>query len=147
MIAIAMMPTTASAHRSGCHRWHSCPSDTGSYVCGDLGYPCRYPTYPTRTKPTPVPPPKPAPPVIAPTPVNPNVCTTVGSLHRKGGTEFYDSKCVIKRSIGAEKLARQILALKRAEDRVNMIAASIQTAKGTAEAQCGNTIEWPDALK
>ncbi|MEB8339438.1 hypothetical protein [Streptomyces endophyticus] len=29
---------TASAHRDGCHRWHSCPSDTGSYVCGDLGY-------------------------------------------------------------------------------------------------------------
>jgi hypothetical protein len=27
----------AYAHRSGCHRWHSCPSDTGSYVCGDLG--------------------------------------------------------------------------------------------------------------
>lgn len=28
----------ALAHRSGCHRWHSCPSDTGSYVCGDIGY-------------------------------------------------------------------------------------------------------------
>lgn len=28
----------ASAHRSGCHRWHSCPPDEGSYVCGDLGY-------------------------------------------------------------------------------------------------------------
>lgn len=27
----------AVAHRDGCHRWHSCPSDTGSYVCGDLG--------------------------------------------------------------------------------------------------------------
>ncbi len=26
------------AHRSGCHRWHSCPSDRGTYVCGDLGY-------------------------------------------------------------------------------------------------------------
>lgn len=25
------------AHKDGCHRWHSCPSDTGSYVCGDLG--------------------------------------------------------------------------------------------------------------
>jgi endonuclease YncB( thermonuclease family) len=25
-------------HRDGCHRWHSCPSDDGSYVCGDLGY-------------------------------------------------------------------------------------------------------------
>jgi hypothetical protein len=31
-------PDTAEAHRSGCHRYHSCPSDTGSYVCGDLGY-------------------------------------------------------------------------------------------------------------
>ncbi len=28
----------ASAHQSGCHRWHSCPSDSGSYVCGDTGY-------------------------------------------------------------------------------------------------------------
>ena len=36
----------ANAHRSGCHRWHSCPSDSGSYTCGDLGYPCRYSTYP-----------------------------------------------------------------------------------------------------
>jgi hypothetical protein len=35
------------AHQDGCHRWHSCPSDTGSYTCGDLGYPCRYPTYPS----------------------------------------------------------------------------------------------------
>jgi hypothetical protein len=28
----------AAAHRSGCHRWHSCPSDRGTYECGDLGY-------------------------------------------------------------------------------------------------------------
>jgi len=34
------------AHQSGCHRWHSCPSDSGAYTCGDLGYPCQYPTYP-----------------------------------------------------------------------------------------------------
>jgi micrococcal nuclease len=26
------------AHRAGCHRWHSCPSDRGTYTCGDLGY-------------------------------------------------------------------------------------------------------------
>jgi hypothetical protein len=26
------------AHRSGCHRWHSCPSDRGTYECGDLGH-------------------------------------------------------------------------------------------------------------
>ena len=29
---------TAFAHRSGCHRWHSCPSDHRTYVCGDLGH-------------------------------------------------------------------------------------------------------------
>jgi hypothetical protein len=34
---VSLVPKV-SAHRSGCHRWHSCPSDTGSYVCGDLGY-------------------------------------------------------------------------------------------------------------
>jgi hypothetical protein len=28
----------ATAHRSGCHRWHSCPSDHDTYTCGDLGY-------------------------------------------------------------------------------------------------------------
>lgn len=37
MCLMAFVPV-AEAHRSGCHRWHSCPSDTGSYVCGDLGY-------------------------------------------------------------------------------------------------------------
>lgn len=44
--SIAATPAAASAHQSGCHRWHSCPSDSGSYICGDLGYACRYPTYP-----------------------------------------------------------------------------------------------------
>ncbi len=38
--------TAAYAHRDGCHRWHSCPSDSGAYSCGDSGYACRYPTYP-----------------------------------------------------------------------------------------------------
>jgi hypothetical protein len=28
----------SEADRSGCHRWHSCPSDHGTYTCGDLGY-------------------------------------------------------------------------------------------------------------
>lgn len=41
MMFIAIIPLQTSlsyAHQNGCHRWHSCPSDTGSYVCGDLGY-------------------------------------------------------------------------------------------------------------
>ena len=41
LVAVALIAATAMyarAHRSGCHRWHSCPSDTGSYVCGDTGH-------------------------------------------------------------------------------------------------------------
>jgi hypothetical protein len=38
LVALIVTPSIASAHQSGCHRWHSCPSDSGSYVCGDLGY-------------------------------------------------------------------------------------------------------------
>lgn len=38
MAALTALVSTGQAHRSGCHRWHSCPSDSGSYVCGDLGY-------------------------------------------------------------------------------------------------------------
>lgn len=37
-LAFTLVPSSVSAHQSGCHRWHSCPSDTGSYTCGDLGY-------------------------------------------------------------------------------------------------------------
>jgi hypothetical protein len=41
LISIAIIPispTESLAHRDGCHRWHSCPPDDGSYVCGDLGH-------------------------------------------------------------------------------------------------------------
>lgn len=51
----AFSASTASAHQSGCHRWHSCPSDTGSYICGDLGYPCQYPGGSTTPPATPPP--------------------------------------------------------------------------------------------
>lgn len=33
-----LLAIPTDAHRSGCHRWHSCPSDSGSYICGDWGY-------------------------------------------------------------------------------------------------------------
>ena len=38
LAGLLLVALAAEAHRSGCHRWHSCPSDTGSYECGDLGY-------------------------------------------------------------------------------------------------------------
>lgn len=37
-LLVSLLTTPAQAHRSGCHRWHSCPSDRGTYTCGDLGY-------------------------------------------------------------------------------------------------------------
>jgi hypothetical protein len=53
--------TWGEAHQSGCHRWHSCPSDTGSYVCGDLGYcsGCPDNQYCLGRQPRPAPPPPP----------------------------------------------------------------------------------------
>jgi len=36
--ALIAFPWEASSHRSGCHRWHSCPSDRGTYICGDTGH-------------------------------------------------------------------------------------------------------------
>lgn len=46
ILGLVLIFNPVFAHQSGCHRWHSCPSDSGSYTCGDLGYPCQYPTYP-----------------------------------------------------------------------------------------------------
>ncbi len=39
LISLVLWASSFSyAHRSGCHRWHSCPSDSGSYTCGDTGH-------------------------------------------------------------------------------------------------------------
>jgi Protein of unknown function (DUF3761)/Bacterial SH3 domain len=32
LLLVSVFALPADAHRSGCHRWHSCPSDTGSYT-------------------------------------------------------------------------------------------------------------------
>ena len=37
VVAGTLNAPPASAHRDGCHAAHSCPSDSGSYVCGDTG--------------------------------------------------------------------------------------------------------------
>ncbi len=38
LVLILSIPSNAFAHRSGCHRKHSCPSDRGTYTCGDTGH-------------------------------------------------------------------------------------------------------------
>ncbi len=47
---VALFAFPAQAHRSGCHRWHSCPSDRGTYTCGDLGYTSGCPKKPAPEK-------------------------------------------------------------------------------------------------
>ena len=34
--SVVVVPASAGAHRSGCHRWHSCPSDHATYRWNDL---------------------------------------------------------------------------------------------------------------
>lgn len=53
-LPVAIAPAPAQAHRDGCHAAHSCPSDTGSYVCGDTG---NFSECPARLPVTPPPPP------------------------------------------------------------------------------------------
>lgn len=38
VFSLALTSSNAQAASSGCYRWHSCPSATGSYVCGDTGH-------------------------------------------------------------------------------------------------------------
>jgi hypothetical protein len=38
LFASTLVILESSGHRDGCHRWHSCPSDSGSYSCGDTGH-------------------------------------------------------------------------------------------------------------
>ena len=38
MLFVPLLSSDSFAHQSGCHRWHSCPSHTGSYECGDTGH-------------------------------------------------------------------------------------------------------------
>jgi len=42
--AFLVLPWEASSHRSGCHRWHSCPSDRGTYSM-NTGQACKIATY------------------------------------------------------------------------------------------------------
>ncbi len=70
----------ANAHRSGCHRWHSCPSDTGSYVCGDLGYSNYCPRKRTVTTPRPTTPPPSQPASPTPSLVGKNGVTLAQNL-------------------------------------------------------------------
>lgn len=86
VISLFSSPVIVSAHRSGCHSWHSCPSDSGSYTCGDKGYCsgcpsnqyCKNGSY----SPTPTPAPKKSAPASATTSVITGAPKTVAELYK-----------------------------------------------------------------
>jgi hypothetical protein len=76
------------AHRDGCHRWHSCPSDSGSYICGDLGYtsecPGGAPTTPRAT----VKPAKPRTPVVSTKTITTDEVIAFTTIIKQTGQEY-----------------------------------------------------------
>ncbi|MEM2160063.1 MAG: thermonuclease family protein [Candidatus Nitrosotenuis sp.] len=38
VLGVSVLSQNGFAHRDGCHSWHNCQSDSGSYTCGDKGY-------------------------------------------------------------------------------------------------------------
>lgn len=98
-----------SAHRDGCHRWHSCPSDSGSYVCGDLGYTSECPgvTTPPPAASTPIASPPPAPvhvPVITKKTITTDEAVAFTTTTTYTGNEYPDYKKVTQ--TGANGLRR-----------------------------------------
>jgi micrococcal nuclease len=77
LVLLTVILTRTDAHRSGCHRWHSCPSDHGTYTCGDLGYCSQCPdnAYCQAGRPRSAaqqpPPPATPPPAASPSPTQP----------------------------------------------------------------------------
>ena len=81
LLGVLALVSSAGAHRSGCHRWHSCPSDTGSYTCGDLGDASGCPAKPVAPlAQTRVVPPTPKPATGNPAPVRPNLKLSPGDV-------------------------------------------------------------------
>jgi micrococcal nuclease len=83
-----LFPPGALAHQAGCHWLHSCPSDRGNYVCGDLGHCgecpdnqfCQAGQPRQAVTPPPAPAPREAPPMSAadaPTPKAPMIDTSI----------------------------------------------------------------------
>ncbi|GEM50151.1 stalk domain-containing protein [Deinococcus cellulosilyticus] len=115
-IGLFFISQNAEAHRSGCHRWHSCPSDTGSYVCGDLGYTSGCGGYeeevevaPATSQPkvyTPPTPPKPQKPKYATAGI---AYVPVGDLVKGlSGATFYKSGSSYVLGVGSKRLTLQL---------------------------------------
>jgi hypothetical protein len=103
---VGVQPKQASAHRSGCHRWHSCPSDSGSYVCGDLGYYSECPGgAPTTKKPVQ----KQRIPVVTKKKVNTDTPIVFKTIERKNYHEYPSFRKVMQP--GANGVSRAITEL------------------------------------
>lgn len=131
-VSLLGSPSVVSAHRSGCHSWHSCPSDSGSYTCGDKGYCSGCPNNQYCKNQQYSPAPIPAPKKVAPTSTAASViigapknvtelykCLVVGNkktkiYHLKGGSyirqmNVKDKECFASQDDAAKKGYRKAL--------------------------------------
>ncbi len=119
LLVVLLLPANAAAHRSGCHRWHSCESDRGTYVCGDLGYcsQCADNQYCLNGRPraaalpAPAPAAQPAPPVTPPSSGAPARAPSPGTaLHSEPATvvRVIDGDTVDVRVLGQVERVRFI---------------------------------------
>ncbi len=131
---------SAEAHRSGCHRWHSCPSDSGSYVCGDLGYASECPK--SAPQPTPKPKPQPTPkpkPAVTPKPAatpKPQTTPVPGSTTitiQHGGNVRKTARVVKTNIVGQACPGDQVIVQEKAAPwykiRISKIADSCDAAR------------------
>lgn len=92
---LALIASGAQAASSGCYSWHSCPSTTGSYVCGDTGHCSQCPDNQycsnglPRLSAQPTPAASSTPPQVAPNPTAPSSDHYIPSARTK------NSDCVV----------------------------------------------------
>jgi phosphatidylserine/phosphatidylglycerophosphate/cardiolipin synthase-like enzyme len=87
LFALCLWLKAASAHQDPCHRLHSCPSDHGTYVCGDKGRcdQCPDNQFCLAGKPRLASSPAPAPVPRAPLPSTPTTASAVTVCFTPGG--------------------------------------------------------------
>lgn len=108
VLSALLFALPVSAHQSGCHRWHSCPSDSGSYVCGDTGYTSQCgtmsePTYIPESAPTP------RQPVITSRTITANETIPFKTMIKKTNKEYTGYKRTEKEGVtGVKQLYTEI---------------------------------------
>lgn len=132
---VSLQANPVLAHRSGCHRWHSCPSDSGSYTCGDTGHSNYCGTTPTPQITTPVVTPTPSPDTsTSPTPTYTPSSTVSENTPEKSSSNGWWWIAVPAGLWGASAISDK--STKRSPPTGNASSSYTTTAKSVASSVC-----------